>query len=478
MSIFKVGDKVRRIKGMSGKMVTGDIGTVKKIVNDEWMEIIEYPEERHLIDRFELIESREYTMEEKISKINKEFNKIAKKHNKHLLERAEDRKQYYYRDIKHHERCLKDAWTAYKEAMIDIKIYSQEAENKDYTSDIEAILNHKYVKDISMIDESRQVVIITDYIDIYDEQGNKFKGNKYKLTFDYDDMTCYIEGLDEDYNRKSYWTEQDPHPHVDGNNGEACWGSAGSMLSENMNNYELYASFIVVLNFLQQVNTSDPAGEYIRNWDCIDEDGNDLENPYEKNYNVCYICDEELDEDNEFYCEDCGSHMCNDHAYWIDDCDKYVCENCYENSYNCCDNCGERGHSYDMMWYGDDVYCKICYNDRFDECCECGETFEKDDMSVINGEYYCNDCYEEKFAECDECGYTKDKEDTFYCNICCSTYCTSCKEEVKEGVCEDCYEGEEYICESCGEKFSDEEDVRFNGRCEKCYNEECMEGRK
>lgn len=478
MSIFKVGDKVRRIKGMSGKMVTGDIGTVKKIVNDEWMEIIEYPEERHLIDRFELIESREYTMEEKISKINKEFNKIAKKHNKHLLERAEDRKQYYYRDIKHHERCLKDAWTAYKEAMIDIKIYSQEAENKDYTSDIEAILNHKYVKDISMIDESRQVVIITDYIDIYDEQGNKFKGNKYKLTFDYDDMTCYIEGLDEDYNRKSYWTEQDPHPHVDGNNGEACWGSAGSMLSENMNNYELYASFIVVLNFLQQVNTSDPAGEYIRNWDCIDEDGNDLENPYEKNYNVCYICDEELDEDNEFYCEDCGSHMCNDHAYWIDDCDKYVCENCYENSYNCCDNCGERGHSYDMMWYGDDVYCKICYNDRFDECCECGETFEKDDMSVINGEYYCNDCYEEKFADCDECGYTKDKEDTFYCNICCSTYCTSCKEEVKEGVCEDCYEGEEYICESCGEKFSDEEDVRFNGRCEKCYNEECMEGRK
>ena len=50
MSIFKVGDKVRRIGGRSGKMVTGDIGTVKKIVNKEWMEIIEYPEERHLIE--------------------------------------------------------------------------------------------------------------------------------------------------------------------------------------------------------------------------------------------------------------------------------------------------------------------------------------------------------------------------------------------------------------------------------------------
>lgn len=442
MSIFKVGDKVRRIGGRSGRMVTGDIGTVKNIVSDEWMEIIEYPEERHLIDKFELVESKEYTMEEKISKINEEFNKIAKKNNKYLLDKAKDRKQYYYRDIKHHEKRLKDAWTAYKEAMIDIKIYSQETENKDYTSDIEAILNHKYVKDISMIDGSRQVVILTDYIDIYDEQGNKFKGNKYKLTFDYDDMTCYIEGLDEDYNRKSYWTEQDPHPHVDGNNGEACWGSAGSMLSENMNNYELYASFIVVLNFLQQVNTSDPAGEYIRNWDCIDEDGNDLENPYDS-YATCHICDVEMNEDNSCYCEDCDNHMCDDHAYWIDYLSKCVCEECFEENYVVCDECRERIHKDDACWHDDDVYCQDCYDSKFDECYECGETYEKDDMNIINDEWYCDDCYEEKFADCDECGYTRDKEDTFYCNICCSTYCTSCKEEVKEGVCEDCYEGDE-----------------------------------
>lgn len=442
MSIFKVGDKVRRIGGMSGGMVTGDIGTVKKIVSDEWMEIIEYPEERHLIDKFELVESREYTMEEKISKINEGFNNIAKKHNKHLLERAKDRKKYYYRDIKNYEKYLKDAWTAYKQAMIDIKTYSQEAENQDYTSDIEAILNHKYVKDISMKDGSRQVVILTDYIDIYDEQGNKFKGNKYELTFDYDDMTCYIDGLDEDYNRKSYWTEQDPHPHVDGNNGEACWGSAGSMLSENMNNYELYASFIVVLNFLQQVNTSDPAGEYIRNWDCIDEDGNDLDNPYDS-YATCHICDVEMNEDNSCYCEDCCENMCDDHAYWIGSLGKYVCEECFEEHYRVCDECGERIHKDDAHWYNDDVYCDGCYENKFEECYECGTTYKKYEMSIVKGECYCDDCYEEKFAECDECGDTEYREDTFYCDICCSTYCVNCKEEKEEGICEDCYEGEE-----------------------------------
>ena len=442
MSIFKVGDKVRRIGGMSGGMVTGDIGTVKKIVSKEWMEIVEYPEERHLINKFELVESREYTMEEKISKINEEFNKIAKKHNKHLLEKAKDRKQYYYRDIKNYEKYLKDAWTGYKQAMIDVKTYSQEAENKDYTSDIEAILNHKYVKDISMKDGSRQVVILTDYIDIYDEQGNKFKGNKYELTFDYDDMTCYIDGLDEDYNRKSYWTEKDPHPHVDGNNGEACWGSAGSMLSENMNNYELYASFIVVLNFLQQVNTSDPAGEYIRNWDCIDEDGNDLENPYDS-YATCHICDAEMNEDNSNYCEDCDNYMCDDHAYWIDSLGKYVCEECFEENYGVCYECGERIHKDDACWHGGDVYCQDCYDSKFDECYGCGETYKRTEMNLINDEWYCDDCSEKLFAECDECGDTEYREDTFYCDICCSTYCVNCKEEVKEGVCEDCYEGEE-----------------------------------
>ena len=323
-----------------------------------------------------------------------------------------------------------------------VKALSSERESKDYTSDMEAILNHKYVASAVARPVGKVVEITTDYIDIYDESGNKFKGNKYLLSFDFDDMTCYIEGLDKDYNRKSYWTDQDPHPHVNGENGEACWGSAGSMLVESMNNYEIYASFIIVLNFLQQVNTSDPAGAYIRNWDCIDEEGNDIENPYEKDYEVCCICDEELDEDNEFYCEDCGDHMCGDHAYWIDNNSKYVCERCYEDDYNRCDNCDENTHSNDVVWHGNNVYCESCYFELFTECYECSETVRKDEMILTNDEWYCEDCHEEKFVDCAECGETVEKENTFYCNECGYTYCTDCKEEKEEGICEDCYEEE------------------------------------
>lgn len=439
--MFEIGDIVRRIYGKSGGMAVGDTATVKEVLNDEWMSLVEYPDERHLMERFELVERKEKTMEDRVKELNKAFNEIALKDNEKALERAKNEEQSYLRDIKRYREHMTVAWNSYKNAMNRVKALSSEKEGRDYTSDMEAILSHKYVVSAKARPTSKVIEIQTDYIDIYDEKGNKFKGNKYLLTFDFDDMTCYIEGLDEDYNRKSYWTDKDPHPHVNGENREACWGSAGSMLVENMNNYEIYASFIVVLNFLQQVNTDDPAGAYIRNWDCIDEEGNDLEHPYDRECKVCYICDEELDEDSVFYCESCENYVCGDHVYWIDNDNIYVCETCYENDYNSCDNCGDKAHNNDMIWHGDDVYCDYCYGELIATCYECGDECRKSDMELINDEWYCSDCYEELFVECAECGDTVKKDDTFCCKECGYTYCTDCQEE-KEGMCEDCYKEE------------------------------------
>ena len=63
-------------------------------------------------------------------------------------------------------------------------------------------------------------------------------------------------------------------------------------------------------------------------------------------------------------------------------------------------------------------------------------------MILTNDEWYCEDCHEEKFVDCAECGETVEKENTFYCNECGYTYCTDCREEKEEGICEDCYEEE------------------------------------
>lgn len=440
MSKFETGDIVRRIYGNSGGMTTGDTATVKEVIDNDWMELVEY-KDRHLMERFELAERKEKTMEDRVQELNKAFNNIVLKDNKRALEHAKNDVETYKSQTDRYREKLNVSWKNYKDAMNRVKVLSCETE-KDYTSDMEAILNHKYVTSAIALPTGKTVEIKTDYIDIYDEKGNKFKGNKYLLSFDFDDMTCYIEGMDEDYCRESYWTENDPHPHVDGNNGEACWGSAGSMLVENMNNYELYASFIVVLNFLQQVNTSDPAGAYIRNWDCIDEEGNDLDNPYEGNYETCCVCEYEMSEDDRYYCEDCDDYMCVDHAYWIDNDSKYVCQGCYEDNYTMCDNCSDKMHNDDAWHFEHDTYCNDCYSELIDECCECGGEFKKDEMIWTNDEHYCETCHDNKFAYCEDCGDTVEKDDTFCCTECGYTYCTNCREET-EGMCNICWSEKE-----------------------------------
>ena len=71
--IFEVGDVVRRIKGNSGGMVVGDTATVKEVVNSDWMTLVEYGE-RHLIERFELVERKEKTMEDRIKEVARMFS--------------------------------------------------------------------------------------------------------------------------------------------------------------------------------------------------------------------------------------------------------------------------------------------------------------------------------------------------------------------------------------------------------------------
>ena len=176
-----------------------------------------------------------------------------------------------------------------------------------------------------------------------------------------------IYGLDDDYCRQSYWTENDPHPHVDGGSGCPCYGSAGSMLASTMSECELYASFIIVLNFLQQVNTEDSAGKFIYNWDCIDKKRNIIENPYSKPEEyTCCVCDWTTDEyDDINACDDCDEYVCYDCSHWIENGQIRVCDNCYDNNYNECYKCSEDFHNNDLT-YDDETeefYCEDCYAD-------------------------------------------------------------------------------------------------------------------
>ena len=438
--MFLIGDKVKRLEGVPGEMEAGDIGTVKEILDNDWMLLKEYPG-KHLMERFELVERKEMTREEKLEFLNARMIDLSDNDNPRKIKSLKEDLRYLKDEIDRYRNYINNSWESYRNIMKKID-YLENSKEKTFINDLESLMDHKYVKDVRYDKDQKEIVVITDYIDIYDEEDYKFRGNKYKLGFNFRRMTCYIEGLDSEYNRKSYWTSSDPHPHVNGDTGEACWGSAGSMLTDSMNSYELYASFIIVLNFLQQVNTDDPAGKFVRNWDCINEKGDIIENPHEGDYATCCICDYETDREDMYYCEDCQEYMCDDHNYYIEYGCKNVCESCFDDNYTTCEHCSDRMHldNEERRVVDGDTFCSSCFEHLFRACEGCNEVIDKDEISIVNDKNYCDECYNEKFIMCDECGRTTPKEDIFYCNSCKSDLCTDCFDEPIPGMCQDCFE--------------------------------------
>ena len=361
-----------------------------------------------------------------------------------------------------------------RENTLKITAYKrQDKTPKDYTSDIDAILSHPTVTnmEVDINENNKYVRIYTDYIDIYDEKGNRFRGNKYKIRFDFNDMDVRIYGEDSDYSRESCWGEGCPHPHVDCGNGRPCLGDAGPMIAMNMNEYELYASYIVILNFLQQVNVNDGAGEYIYNWDCIDEDDNVIENPYSNSRFICSECERSMSREDMTSCEECGANLCCDHYYFMDDDDAYVCENCRDEHYDFCEECN--------CWYlkdnmitveNGDRCCEHCVEDKYTKCEKCGDYVK--DTNTLEGEEYCDECFEEVAISCDKCGSVMLDGNQNHCSGCGDQFCDECFGDMD--MCNDCEEENTYVCQGCGNNTNKED----NNVCVKCnftYCSDCFD---
>ena len=330
MEEFKIGDRVKRINGDNSIMKKGDTGVVVGIEGCGYVVRVDNTSTTEYQSgiNIELIEATNEDKEQDIEELADILKNLKSIDNEREIKRTKDRIDDTSYDIKSCNRRLKTLYKEQKELMAKMEYLSKINDETDFTNDLELIKNNKYVEKISINKENVKIIkIITDYIDIYDSEGNKFRGNKYMLEFNYKNMECLIHGLDDDYNRESWWANNrkgyddehilDYHPHVDGLTGEACWGEAGSMLSSSMNEYEIYASFVIVLNFLQQVNTEDPAGKFIRNWDCVNENDEDIDNPYDIEFFQCHICGDELEEYEVEHCEDCGRPMCSSHSVYI-----------------------------------------------------------------------------------------------------------------------------------------------------------------
>ena len=83
-----------------------------------------------------------------------------------------------------------------------------------------------------------------------------------------------------------------------------------------------------------------------------------------------YVCQDCFDE-YYFICEDCGKIEDRDNGYWIKDSEILVCEDCVNNNYYRCEDCGDyfRNTTY-IESYGE--VCERCLdNYGYCEGCDC-----------------------------------------------------------------------------------------------------------
>jgi hypothetical protein len=140
---------------------------------------------------------------------------------------------------------------------------------KKITDDLDIIAQLDKVHDV--IVRNSKILIKTKPIYIYDEKGNRYYGGNYTIELVPEHSVVKFFG---DNPRRSHWSQRDPHPHVNGQNGEPCLGNLAPTIAELSAQYELYALTICAIDFLESVNTADVAGRRVENWDKVDDNGN------------------------------------------------------------------------------------------------------------------------------------------------------------------------------------------------------------
>ena len=419
--MFKIGDIVRGLKNeeygiTNEEMLKAKILNVYEDVKKVKVEILEHKESYYRGHTYTI----EWKVLELINNENKKENETIVDDIYRVLDNTGARKADLIERISYNEREVKKAWREIalrRNDLTNLKrdlemlqtINIEETKNKVKTH-IDNILSLPQVKKLDTY--GSDLYIYTNRIDFYDTQGNKFRGNHYKIEMNIKTGALRFETPYAESNlHYSYWDEGDeisPHPHI-GRPGEYCLGNAGDLLCEYISEQDLFNSVLVVIAFLEQCNEEDYAGKWVSEWTCIDEEGNEIENPYDKHRNMCSICDERLTEDETYYCYECDAPICDEHAWSIGDGD-YVCESCADEYYTRCSIC-------DVLHRNEDVT----------ECADCGDYVCNNCERWAGEDTFCSDhCRDEQYTFCNGCDEYKPNDDMVDCAYCEESYCISC----------------------------------------------------
>ena len=141
--------------------------------------------------------------------------------------------------------------------------------------------------------------------------------------------------------------------------------------------------------------------------------------------NVCEDCIEEFFEQ----CADCGEYFLKEDLHKNND-GELICDACIEDNYAYCGECGCLERIDNMRWAEDDqnYICESCFNDYFEQCDDCGNIYRRDNMRYIEdgcGYYVCENCLD-NYGYCENCGewhhidnlHWDENHEEYYCESC------------------------------------------------------------
>lgn len=123
-----------------------------------------------------------------------------------------------------------------------------------------------------------------------------------------------------------------------------------------------------------------------------------------------------------------------------------------------CVNCGAVVDT-DADTYAHEYYCEECYQEKFRTCDDCGEVCEIDDMTWLEHEeeWICDECIRRHYTQCDDCGRYERDGDTYRTNS-------------GADICVSCYADSYFTCEGCSDIFHNDQ-YATDGLCDACEAE-------
>ena len=254
------------------------------------------------------------------------FVKRLKEQKESELYQARDQITSWERESRQHRQKIKSITDNLlsKRRYVETEAKNVEDVSIGLVKDLDLIIAHPKIKDLMIKDN--KFIITTESLIINATDGRQYLGGEYRIEIITDNAQVNFFNA---VGRRGYWTGNDPHPHVDGNTGEACFGNVGSTIAELCSQMQIYALMLVSLDFLESANLSDVAGRRVENWDKIGDDGEVIE-----------ACNDEEESDDEGRCYECGERATLFNVFNEYDGDgepqdeREVCINCRDNQYN------------------------------------------------------------------------------------------------------------------------------------------------